>query len=92
VVWRARAQDTMHIEDVTGAGDVFDAGFIAGLAASRLQCETGAVLGVALAATKLRRVGEPDEQSLASVTASARERLRHSLDDVSDIAPDGQLA
>jgi len=46
-----------EIEDATGAGDVFAAGLLTGLAATPFQVELGVRLGVDLARAKLRSVG-----------------------------------
>ncbi|MER7009712.1 PfkB family carbohydrate kinase [Dactylosporangium sp. NPDC000555] len=47
------------LEDATGAGDVFSAAVLAGLASREIQAELGSLLGLSLARHKLRGSGLP---------------------------------
>jgi sugar/nucleoside kinase (ribokinase family) len=58
-----------EIEDATGAGDVFAAGLLAGLAATPFQVELGVRLGVDLARAKLRSVGSESYDHFAELTS-----------------------
>lgn len=58
-----------EIEDATGAGDVFAAGLLAGLAATPFQVELGVRLGVDLARAKLRSVGSDSYDHFAELTS-----------------------
>lgn len=64
------------IEDATGAGDLFAAGFIAALSAGRLQSELGVLLGMALATRKLAYVGTAEAGALAAVTREVIDAVR----------------
>lgn len=58
-----------EIEDATGAGDVFAAGLLTGLAATPFQVELGVRLGVDLARAKLRSVGSESYDDFAPLTS-----------------------
>lgn len=58
-----------EIEDATGAGDVFAAGLLTGLAATPFQVELGVRLGVDLARAKLRSVGAESYGQFAELTS-----------------------
>lgn len=57
-----------EIVDATGAGDVFAAGLLAGLAHSEPQLERGTLLGLRLARHKLRHVGSQGHAGFAALT------------------------
>lgn len=57
-----------EIEDATGAGDVFAAGLLTVLTYDRIQVELGSLLGMRLAAHKLRFVGSAGNAQFAEIT------------------------
>jgi sugar/nucleoside kinase (ribokinase family) len=56
-----------QIEDDTGAGDVFAAGFLAAQASDAARLQVGAGLGMELARVKLSRTGRPEGEVLAGL-------------------------
>jgi hypothetical protein len=64
-----------EVEDSTGAGDVFAAGFLAALASHRLHLELGSVLGMRLARHKLSYVGTHGHSEFAAITRSVLRSL-----------------
>jgi sugar/nucleoside kinase (ribokinase family) len=58
-----------HVEDDTGAGDVFASGVLAALTSTRLQFELGAFLGLRMARHKLLSIGDQGYGDFASIAA-----------------------
>jgi sugar/nucleoside kinase (ribokinase family) len=56
-----------EVEDATGAGDIFAAGLLAGLAARPRRTGEGVRLGMALARHKLRHVGSAGHRDFAGI-------------------------
>jgi sugar/nucleoside kinase (ribokinase family) len=67
-VQRPLEDEDVKIEDATGAGDTFAAGLLAALAATRLQVELGAYLGMSLARHKIRHKSFQGHAALPDLT------------------------